>query len=188
MKKIVLFLTLSVLIIGCQQNDEFITNDEIINQGDVIINAKAGYSSPMIVSDRSSNGGCWCTEYVWWRITDGQYGANFTTAYKWHTWLINNGYFKVSYSKTNLPQNRDVIVFQRGILGMSSTAGHVAFVGAAWANTNNSITVNVVGANQGGTLLNRCSCPNESTIQKVVTVGMYGVDFYRKSNPTIYCR
>lgn len=150
-------------------------------------------AGPILVSERSHldiKGGCFCTEYVAYRIRGANNKYDFRHARYWGSrgnWLANNGYAKQSFSTTNLPQNKDVIVILSG-WDIIPTYGHVAFVGSSYVQ-NGTITINVVGANQyQKPVAYKCGCNNESTMPiSGVRNNDTRIEIWRKANPALAC-
>jgi hypothetical protein len=190
--------TLGVLAIvcmfsSCSQNEAVPapSMDEVVPISTAVATLTAN-NAPMLLSDRPSDGGCWCTEYIVARIvglanmtsSDLKPAKNYGDA---TGWLSNHGYSKVSFSTSNLPQNKDVIIMKSGSHGITNSNGHIGFVGSVSTN-GNTITINVVGANQNKTPTNIvCGCPNESTMAVNTTSSDAYIEIWRKPNPALAC-
>lgn len=149
-------------------------------------------AGPIYVLDRfplDVKGGCFCTEYVAYRIRGAKNKPDFKDAKFWGSngWLSNNGYVKQNFSLTTLPQNKDVIIIHSG-WGISSLYGHVGFVGSSTIE-NGTIKINVIGANQyQPSKASKCGCNNESNMPiQGVKNNDARIEIWRKSNPALAC-
>ena len=101
------------------------------------------------------------------------------------SWLTKIGWKKVpSCSATDLPRNKDIIIFQPGAHGPHSSAGHIGIVASA-QNVRGNILVRIVGANHEGKGKNKrptwteYDCTNVS-IWEIQSLQQSGVSLYRK--------
>lgn len=189
-KSIVYVVCYLVIAVGLQSCQKSIVANEA--ETDLGIGAAGNYGPFWVTKGRPDWGGCWCTEYVAIRVIgqDVTTSPGFPNAKDWgKSWLPNKGYSLKAFSASSLPQNKDVIVIKAGNFGVGQY-GHVAFVGSAWKNTNGTITIQLIGANQTpdkAKWSNKCGCPNESAWEIIVNAGDTRVEIYRKSNPALNC-
>ena len=126
---------------------------------------------------------CWCTDYIKNRL--GYWGVKAGDAKDMGSWLTKIGWKKVpSFSATDLPRNKDIIIFQPGAHGAHSSAGHIGMVASA-QNVRGNILVRIVGANHEWKGKNKrptwteYDCTNVS-IWEIQSLQQSGVSLYRK--------
>ena len=186
----VLLIAATLSAISCKKDSLGITNN-MSGKAQLTVSKGTGNPGPILEPDRKEVnmiGGCFCTEYVAYRIRGASNTFDFPDAKYWGSggWLAKQGYVKQTFSTTQLPQNKDVIVIQSG-WGVSTLHGHVAFVGSSYVS-GSSICVNAIGANQGGTKALKCDCPNEtSKLMTGILNNDSRIEIWRKANPALAC-
>lgn len=105
---------------------------------------------------------CWCTDYIKNRL--GYWGVQTGDAKDMGAWLSTVGWYQVTdISLTNIPRNKDIVIFPQEVHKITNPAGHVAMIATSQLEGNN-IHVTVVGANQdhGGKrpTWTECDCNN----------------------------
>lgn len=159
---IVLFSIVIIVTVSCSQDE-------------IVIEQKTHQEMSKTKSMKSAKT-CQCTEYIANRLEL----TSYSHAFKWHSTLEKIGYTKVSVSINNPPKNKDIIIFHRDYgNGISRDYGHIGMVATASRNGNN-IRVDVVGANQGGSVWTEYNCKNVS-IMSISSLILAKDSIYRRN-------